>query len=74
MESKTNEILRGLIMDKSITNSNRANELKTTIGDLIEAISNIASAAGKTEKEGYELAAKMLEKAMKIKNTDKLEE
>jgi len=39
--------------------------LNTTVGELIETISSIALQAGKTEKEGYKLAAKTLEKILK---------
>ena len=38
--------------------------IQTTVGDLIEAISEIASEFGKTEQEGYELAALTLERIL----------
>ncbi|MDC0357734.1 hypothetical protein OAO01_02885 [Oligoflexia bacterium] len=38
--------------------SNQAVEaIETTVGDLIEAVAQIALEAGKTEKEGYHLAS-----------------
>jgi hypothetical protein len=37
----------------------------TTIGDLVEAITEIALEAGRTEKEGYALAAITLEKILR---------
>ena len=35
--------------------------IHTTIGDLVEAITQIALEAGKTEEEGYRLAALTIE-------------
>lgn len=39
--------------------------IDTTIGDLIEAITQIALEAGKTEEEGYQLAALTIERILK---------
>jgi hypothetical protein len=39
--------------------------IQTTIGDLIEAVTEIALKAGKTEEEGYELASMTVEKMMR---------
>lgn len=39
-------------------------QVQTTIGDLIEAITQIALEAGKTEAEGYELASLTLTKML----------
>lgn len=39
-------------------------KIDTTIGDLIEAITQIALESGKSEEEGYELAAITLEKIL----------
>ena len=39
-----------------------AEKIQTTIGDLIEAVTQIALEAGKTEQEGYKLASMTLEK------------
>lgn len=36
--------------------------IETTIGDLVEAITQIALETGKTEEEGYRLAALTIEK------------
>lgn len=38
--------------------------IETTIGDLIEAITDIALEAGKTEEEGYHLASLTLGKIL----------
>ena len=38
--------------------------IDTTIGELIEAITQIALQAGKTEEEGYQLAALTVEKIL----------
>jgi hypothetical protein len=35
--------------------------IQTTVGDLIEAVTEIALEAGKTEQEGYRLASLTLE-------------
>ena len=39
--------------------------INTTIGDLIEAVTQIALEAGKTEAEGYQLASLTLESILK---------
>ncbi len=39
----------------------------TTLGELIAAITDIAFEAGKTEKEGYELASVALESILRRK-------
>ncbi len=41
--------------------------IQTTIGDLIEAITDIALQAGKTEEEGYRLASFTIEKLLRDK-------
>jgi hypothetical protein len=41
--------------------------VETTIGDLIEAITEIALQAGKTEDEGYRLASLTIEKVLRDK-------
>jgi hypothetical protein len=41
--------------------------IETTIGDLIEAITDIALQAGKTEEEGYKLASFTIEKLLRDK-------
>jgi hypothetical protein len=46
--------------DESVT-------VETTIGDLIEAITDIALQAGKTEQEGYRLASFTIEKLLRDK-------
>lgn len=39
--------------------------IETTIGDLIEAVTQIALEAGKSEKEGYELASATIESILR---------
>lgn len=39
--------------------------IQTTVGDLIEAVTEIALKAGRTEEEGYELASMTVEKMMR---------
>lgn len=41
--------------------------IETTIGDLIEAITDIALQAGRTEEEGYKLASFTIEKVLRDK-------
>ena len=41
--------------------------INTTIGDLIEAITDIALQAGKSEEEGYRLASFTIEKLLRDK-------
>lgn len=45
-------------MDKSTRSVNAiAETFETTIGDLVEAVTQIALEAGKTQEEGYKLAS-----------------
>ena len=44
--------------------------IDTTIGDLIEAITQIALEAGKTEEEGYQLAALTIERIIRRNRLD----
>ena len=39
--------------------------IDTTIGDLVEAITQIALESGKTEEEGYELASVAIESILR---------
>lgn len=41
--------------------------VQTTIGDLIEAITDVATQAGRTEEEGYRLASFTIEKLLRDK-------
>ena len=56
-------------------NGNNVNQelevVETTIGDLIEAITDIALEAGKTEQEGYRLASLTLERILSRQVDDK---
>ena len=45
--------------------SKSSGTIRTTIGDLIEAITEIALQAGKTEAEGYALAQITIEKILR---------
>jgi hypothetical protein len=47
--------------------------VETTIGDLIEAITEIALEAGKTEEEGYRLASFTIEKILRDKRRKEFE-
>jgi hypothetical protein len=47
-------------------------KIETTIGDLIEAITDIALQAGKTEEEGYKLASFTIEKLLRDKRRKEL--
>lgn len=57
--SKTNNSF--VVSGVGFTNPARVD---TTVGDLIEAISAIASASGKTEKQGLEMAREVLQKIL----------
>lgn len=48
--------------------------VETTIGDLIEAITQIALESGKTETEGYHLAALTIESILNRRYTAAREE
>ncbi len=48
--------------------------INTTIGDLIEAITDIALQAGKTEEEGYKLASFTIEKLLRDKRRKEMME
>ena len=46
--------------------------IKTTIGELIEAITEIALEAGKTEAEGYKLASLTIENILRRKQPEQV--
>ena len=48
--------------------------IETTLGDLIEAVTQVALEAGKTEAEGYKLASLTLERMLERKHQRALEE
>lgn len=48
--------------DKMLTRA--VETIETTIGDLIEAITEIALEAGKSEQEGYQLASATIERIL----------
>ncbi len=50
---------------KSTVEQNSAPLIQTTIGDLIEVISEIALEAGKSEAEGYRLASLTIESILR---------
>ncbi|MCX6114081.1 MAG: hypothetical protein NTV65_02535 [Proteobacteria bacterium] len=49
------------------TEQDQSARIDTTIGDLIEAITDIALQAGKTEQEGFRLASFTIEKLLRDK-------
>lgn len=58
----------GVVMEsRSSHQSAETVTIETTIGDLIEAITDVALQAGKTEEEGYRLASFTLEKLLRDK-------
>lgn len=58
----------GVFMDTRQTQTNEQKvTIETTIGDLIEAITDVALQAGKTEAEGYRLASFTIEKLLRDK-------
>lgn len=56
MDTKTAELAQGNL-----------NTIETTVGDLIEVITEIALEAGKSESEGYQLASMTIEKILREK-------
>ena len=44
-------------------------KIETTIGELVEVITQIAMETGKTEEEGYELAALTIERMLRRAHT-----
>ncbi|MCO6430742.1 MAG: hypothetical protein J5J00_07765 [Deltaproteobacteria bacterium] len=46
--------------------------INTTIGELIEAVTEIALEAGKTEQEGYKLASLTLESILRRRRVQEL--
>lgn len=50
-------------MDRDVTDQN-FECIQTTIGDLVEAITQIALEAGKSEQEGYRLASLTIEQIL----------
>ncbi len=55
-------------MDPRQVQDNEQNvTVHTTIGDLIEAITDVAIQAGRTEEEGYRLASFTIEKLLRDK-------
>jgi hypothetical protein len=51
-------------MQNQNTSKENPEIVETTVGDLIEAITDIALEAGKTEEEGYRLASMTLERIL----------
>jgi hypothetical protein len=52
---------------RQVQQSEEKTTIETTIGDLIEAITDVALQAGKTEAEGYRLASFTIEKLLREK-------
>lgn len=51
--------------DNEIPSRESSTTIHTTIGDLVEAVTQIALEAGKTEAEGYQLASLTLENILR---------
>jgi len=51
-------------MSKELT-ENAIKTIETTIGDLVEAITEIAVESGSSEREGYELASMTIESILR---------
>jgi len=52
---------------RQVQQSEETVTVQTTIGDLIEAITDVAMQAGRTEEEGYRLASFTIEKLLREK-------
>lgn len=52
-------------MSKDNSVKDQLNTINTTIGELVEAITQIALESGKTEEEGYELASMTIESILR---------
>jgi|688.fasta_scaffold2667999_1 hypothetical protein len=52
-------------MSKEISSSAPVEMIETTIGDLIEAITDIALESGNSEAEGYQLASMTIESILR---------
>jgi hypothetical protein len=52
---------------ESRNNTQKEETVHTTIGDLIEAIMQVADEAGKTQEEGYRLTAATIESILNRK-------
>jgi hypothetical protein len=48
--------------------------ITTTLGELVEAVTDIALQAGKTEAEGYALASLTIEKLLREKRRREIQE
>ena len=57
---------------EAVNDGESTNTVQTTVGELIEAISEIARQAGQTEAEGYRLAAITIEKLMRERRRKQL--
>jgi hypothetical protein len=56
-------------MDKRVLGQS-IQTIETTVGELIEAVTQIALEAGRTEEEGYELASLTLENILRRSRCD----
>lgn len=52
-------------MQKQEDSNQDSETIHTTVGDLVEAITAVALEAGKTEAEGYQLAAVTIESILR---------
>lgn len=61
MENRNDQVLKG-----------ETSTITTTLGELVEAVTDIALQAGKTEAEGYALASLTIEKLLRDKRRREL--
>lgn len=56
--------------DSDVFSRSSGHIIQTTIGELVEAVTQIALEAGKTEEEGYHLASLTLENILRKSRRD----
>ena len=56
--------------DNDVSSRVSSDRIHTTIGELVEAVTQIALEAGKTEEEGYQLASLTLETILRKSRRD----
>ena len=63
------QVLKKDLNMETKTGNTKEEKVQTTIGDLIEAIMQVATEAGKSQEEGYRLTAATLESILNRKRT-----
>ena len=58
------QVFARIVMEKQ-TSAPARRSVQTTVGELVEAITQIALEAGKSEREGYRLASRTIESLMR---------